>query len=318
MIWVMGYFDGFHLGHQLLLKEARRAAKERGRGWGVLSFTAHPREVLLDKPMGLLFSRRERRILSRYLGVPVMEEIPFDRSVAEMSPSDFLHVVERKLAPSGIVVGENFRFGRGRVGDIGFLRDFSASRGWFFKALKCLELDGELVSSTRIRGFVESGAVYEANRLLGYPFMMLGRVVRGDGRGRGLGFPTANISLPHAKLIPGRGVYAAVTWVGGEWRGAALNIGFNPTFQGVRSLRVEAHLIGFHEDIYGSDIVIFPLKMIRDEKRFNSSCELTKQMERDVEEARRISIEVPQVFMEHMGSVLLDEMPVVMRAKKIP
>ncbi|MCX7827913.1 MAG: riboflavin biosynthesis protein RibF [Thermanaerothrix sp.] len=318
MIWVMGYFDGFHLGHQLLLKEANRAAKERGRKWGVLSFAAHPKEVLLDKPMGLLFSRRERRFLAGYLEVPVMEEMPFDRSVAEMSPIDFLYLVERKFAPSGVVVGDNFRFGRGRAGDVAVLREFCLKRGWFFKTLRCLEVDGDMVSSTRIRGCVESGAIYDANRLLGYPFMMLGRVVHGDGRGRGLGFPTANISLPPSKLIPGRGVYAAAAWVRGGWRSAALNIGFNPTFQGVRSIRVEAHLVGFDGDIYGSEMAVFPLKMIRDERRFGSSCELIKQMERDVEECRRIFVEVPHEFMDRMGKVLVDSITVAAEARKIP
>ncbi len=286
MIISIGAFDGFHRGHQKLFEMARRLACQRGTDWGVVSFSPHPQKLLSPSSFVSLFSETERGVLSHYLKIPFFRRLSFDRRLAELSPTEFLDYLADVVSIEGIVVGEDFRFGQGRRGGRSFLEEECRRRGWSLHIESPLREAGQVVSSSSIRSFIESGHVRRAADFLGYPFWGQGVVVEGDRRGRKLGFPTANISVPAGKIIPGRGVYAVGVVARCKWWGGALNVGFNPTFKGQRAIRFEVHLFGFKGDLYGEQLSVFLLERLRSEKRFEGFEALKDQMARDVDKAR--------------------------------
>jgi riboflavin kinase/FMN adenylyltransferase len=223
-----------------------------------------------------------KRDLIAGLGVEDLVVIPFDRSFAEHSAEEFVdEVLVRRLNASYVSVGENFRFGKGAKGDIEYLR----SRPEFdIRVVPLVEVAGETVSSTQIRGLVAAGDVKAAQQFLGGPFLFEGEVVHGDQRGRTLGFPTANLVPDDHMAVPGHGVYAG--WAHG--RPAAINVGVRPMFQTGRGLLIEAYLLDFDGDLYGETLRIAFLERLRGEKRFESVDELVAQMHRDVDQARQI------------------------------
>jgi riboflavin kinase / FMN adenylyltransferase len=199
-------------------------------------------------------------------------------------------VLVRQLGATRVSVGENFRFGHRARGDAALLR---AQDAFETRVVELVELDGEVVSSTHIRGLVEGGLTERANTFLGSPFQLRGNVAHGDKRGRSLGFPTANIVPDPALVYPGHGVYAcrAAVDLDGEWRWwpAATSVGVRPTFVTGRGLLVEAYLLGFDDDLYGRELRLAFLSRLRGEQRFESVDELIEQMHRDVEDTRRIA-----------------------------
>lgn len=281
MIYALGAFDGFHLGHQSLLARAR----ERGKsgGWGVMTFENHPRSLFSDN-FKTLFTSEERGLIGAYLGVRRMIKLPFDRMLANMSPEGFADFLASRGSISGFVVGENFRFGRARTGTPEILADICARRGWSLDLMPQLMIDGEAVSSTAVREFLLRGQVEGAARFLGYPFVISGKVIKGDGRGRTLGFATANLTVNNRKIYPARGSYAGFTLIDGKWFPVALNIGFNPTFDLARRLRCEAHVIGFSGDLYGREIYIFVFAKNRDEMKFANENALKNRLEQDIKD----------------------------------
>lgn len=288
MIISIGAFDGFHRGHQKLFDVAREMARREKTSWGVVTFTPHPQRVFAPQSFVGLFTECERTILSKYLEVPSFHRLSFDRWLAEQSPHEFLDYLASSLPVEGIVVGEDFRFGRGRQGAPEVLRGECDRRGWKLHFEPSLTEDGMTVSSSSIRAFVTKGDVRRAADFLGYPFWVQGVVVSGDRRGRQLGFPTANLSLPAGKLIPERGVYAVAVLARNQWWGGALNVGFNPTFKGQRSIRFEVHLLDFNGDLYSDQIAVFLLERLRPEHRFPTLEALCEQMLADVASARSI------------------------------
>jgi riboflavin kinase/FMN adenylyltransferase len=208
--------------------------------------------------------------------------IPFDREFASKSAEEFVQdVLVDRLGAAEVSVGENFRFGKGAKGDPELLR----SRDEFeTRVVPLVEVEGETVSSTHIRGLVAAGDVERAARFLGAPFMLEGEVVGGDRRGRELGFPTANIVPADHLAHPGHGVYAA--WAHGQM--AAVNVGVRPTFETGRGLLVEAYLIDFDGDLYGQTLRIAFARRLRGERRFESVNALVEQMDRDIVDARRV------------------------------
>jgi riboflavin kinase/FMN adenylyltransferase len=270
----VGTFDGVHLGHRAVIADCDT----------VLTFDPHPLAVVApDALPKLLDSFPIKRDIVGGLGVDELVVIPFDREFAERSAEDFIEdVLVRRLGAGLVSVGENFRFGKGARGDAEMLD----SRPEFeTRVVPMVEVEGETVSSSHIRGLVAVGDVRRAARFLGAPFMMEGEVVRGDGRGRQLGMPTANL-VPDARLaVPGHGVYAA--WAHGHV--AAVNVGVRPTFDSGRGLLVEAYLLDFEGDLYGQTVRIAFAERLRGERRFDSVDALVEQMERDVEDAREIA-----------------------------
>ncbi len=278
----VGEFDGVHLGHREVIRGADT----------VLTFEPHPRAVVApDAAPKLLTPLELKADLLAGLGVRELVVIPFDRAFAAQEPQEFIdRVLVERLGAHTVSVGENFRFGHKASGDVELLR---AQDAFETHVARLVELDGEIVSSTHIRGLVVAGDVEQAGRFLGSPFQLRRPVVPGDRRGRRLGYPTANL-IPHNALVcPGNGVYAcrAAFVEDGEWqwRPAATSVGVRPTFETGRGLLIEAYLLDFEGDLYGRELRVTFLARLRGERRFDSAEALVEQMHRDVEEARAIA-----------------------------
>jgi riboflavin kinase / FMN adenylyltransferase len=275
----VGEFDGVHLGHREVIRGSDT----------VLTFEPHPRTVVApDSAPKLLMSLDTKADLIAGLGVQELVVIPFDGSFAAQSPEEFIEreLVER-LGAERVSVGENFRFGHRARGDAKLL---AAQDAFETRVARLVELDGEIISSTHIRGLVSAGDVAAAARFLGAPFQIRGSVAHGDKRGRTLGYPTANL-VPDPKLVvPDHGVYACRAFVGGEEHVAAVNVGVRPTFKTGRGLLVEAFLVDFEGDLYGDPLRLDFIERLRGERRFDSVDALVEQMGRDVHETRRIAV----------------------------
>jgi riboflavin kinase/FMN adenylyltransferase len=278
----VGEFDGVHLGHREVIEGADT----------VLTFEPHPRAVVApDAAPKLLTSLDIKTDLIAGLGVRELVVIPFDRSFAAQGPQEFIDdVLVDQLQAERVSVGENFRFGHKAKGDADLLRSQEAFEA---RVVPLVEVDGEIVSSTHVRGLVVAGNLEQANRFLGSPFQLRGTVVHGDERGRELGFPTANLVPDNALVYPGNGVYAcrAAFEQDGEWRWwpAATNIGVRPTFVTGRGVLVEAYLLDFEGDLYDRELRIAFLARLRGERRFDTVDGLVEQMHRDVQDARALA-----------------------------
>ncbi|MGI8750434.1 MAG: bifunctional riboflavin kinase/FAD synthetase [Thermoleophilaceae bacterium] len=273
----IGTFDGVHVGHREVIDGNDT----------VLTFDPHPLSVIRPEAAPrLVMPFAIKRDVIAGLGVEELVVVPFDHEFSRRSAEDFAdRVLVGQLGAQSVSVGENFRFGQGARGTAGFLR----SRPEFeTRVVPLVEVTGETVSSSHIRGLVAAGEVEKAARFLGGPYMLEGEVVHGDKRGRELGYPTANVVPADELVSPGHGVYAA--WANGH--PAAVNVGVRPTFETGRGLLVEAYLIDFEGDLYGQGLRIAFVQRLRGEKRFESVKELVAQMGRDVEQARRILAQV--------------------------
>jgi riboflavin kinase/FMN adenylyltransferase len=275
----VGTFDGVHLGHRRVIEGSDT----------VLTFDPHPLAVVHpDALPKLLTPLAVKADLIAELGVEELVVIPFDREWASRSAQQFVDdVLVGSLAATRVSVGDNFRFGHKAGGDAAMLQ---ADPRFETRVVEMVEVDGETVSSTHIRGLILAGEVDQAARFLGAPFQMRGPVAHGDKRGRELGFPTANVVPDDALAYPGHGVYAALAGIDGEdaTRPAAVNVGVRPTFETGRGLLVEAYLLDFDADIYDTELRLDFLERMRGEKAFPSAESLVEQMHRDVEQARLI------------------------------
>ena len=271
----VGTFDGVHLGHREVIAGSDT----------VVTFEPHPVSVLHPASAPRLLTPLERKAeLLGALGVQELVVVPFDRRTAGLAAQGFIdEVLVGRLGATRVAVGENFRFGHKAQGDPALL----AADGRFETHVAPLvEIDGEIVSSSHIRGLILGGAVEYAGRLLGAPFLIAGEVAHGDKRGRTLGYPTANLVPPEGFAIPGHGVYAArATTAQGDTHVAAVNVGVRPMFVTGRGELIEAYLVGFDGDLYDSVLRIEFLKRLRGEKRFGAVEQLVEQMGRDVDAA---------------------------------
>ena len=288
----IGVFDGLHVGHQAILARAIERARERGGRAVVLSFDPHPDVVLRKDAFHIpapLTPALEKRARLSALGIDVVDVLPFTREMASLTPEEFVgrHVVA-PYAPHAVVVGEGFALGRARSGDVTRLGAIGRGHGFTVEAVPLAMFEAEPVSSTRIRAALAGGRVGPAARLLGRRYDLRGLVVRGDGIGRRLGYPTANLRLHEEKLLPRDGIYAALAGIDDEpvCRPAAMSLGIRPTFEGtVRTL--EAHLLDFDEPLYGRDLTVELVDWLRPEERFDGPEALIRAIDADVAETRR-------------------------------
>ncbi len=283
----VGVFDGLHLGHRAILE--RTLERAGGDPSVVVSFDPHPDVVLgsgfhFPAPLTPL-SEKRRRLAA--MGIGALDVLPFTREMASLSPEEFVerHLIERH-GMRALVVGEDFALGRGRAGDVSRLQGIGAARGFEVEAVPLVERDGAPISSTRIRRLLSEGRVGDAARLLGRSYDLHAVVVRGEGIGRTLGFPTANLRLHEEKLVPADGIYAVRVGLEGERRPGAMSIGVRPTFGGqVRTL--EVHVLDWSGDLVGRDLEVEFVDYLRPEARFENVTDLIEAIREDVLEARK-------------------------------
>lgn len=286
----IGNFDGVHLGHQAMLAKLRTAAAARGLPPCVMTFEPHPREFFApDKAPVRLTSLREKLELLAGQGVERVHVCRFNFALAQVTAQEFIErILVRGLGVRWLQVGDDFRFGARRAGDLGMLKAQAARHGYAVEAMATVELDGERVSSTAVREALATGDMTKAARLLGHPYRISGRVVRGDQLGRKLGFPTANVRMKHNRP-PLTGIFAV------EFRRAdgvplqgVASLGVRPTVKAQGAAPVlEVYLIDFKEEIYGEPVSVEFLHKFRDEEKYVDLETLTQQIARDVADARQ-------------------------------
>ena len=290
VVVALGNFDGVHLGHQAVLRRALEVAGAMDGRVVAATFGPHPRAVLRPggEPPLLTTLDLRREALIRY-GADEMRVIPFDATLSRKSPQKFVHdVLIGTLEASAVVVGENFRFGYKASGDFEDLSRYMREADGEAHAVSLEGSNGgEEINSSRIRELLQQGAVNEAARLLGRPYVLRGEVVVGERRGRLLQFPTVNVLSEPEILVPARGVYAGFVKLDGVRRAACTNIGVAPTFERGES-KVEAHVLDFDRDLYGRVVDVGFVEKVRDERKFDGIEELRAQIGRDVEATRRI------------------------------
>jgi riboflavin kinase / FMN adenylyltransferase len=287
-VLTLGVFDGLHLGHQLVMRTVVDRARAIEAVPTVITFEPHPRVILHPESAPPLLQTFDQKLEA--LGVLGIEQtivIRFDRDFAQVSAEDFLKdVVSDRLHAKEVYLGRGFSFGHNREGNIDLLRTVSHDLGFLADEVSEVCLRGERISSSRIRDLLHHGRVNLARRMLGRPYGVEGRVIRGAERGQQLGFPTANLH-PQNRVIPKSGVYVTATLIDGQWRASVTNIGARPTFEREAETSVETFVMNWSGDLYGDVIRVRFLHRLRDEKKFNSVGDLKTQIESDVARAER-------------------------------
>jgi riboflavin kinase/FMN adenylyltransferase len=286
---IIGIFDGVHRGHQTLISKAVQKAKSLKIPSIVLTFDPHPVQVLYpNRKLSLLIPLAYRLKLIESLGVDCTVVHPFSKKFSHLSPKAFIQkYLYRYLNPEIVFVGDDFRFGQNRSGSIEDFVKAGNEYGFDVSHIRPVEGDHEKISSSHIRSLILEGHLDKANFFLGRPVSIMGQVIKGDARGKSLGFPTANL-LPQNEIIPPAGVYAIkVLYKNKTYHGAA-NIGTRPSFKRDGKTFLEAHIFNFNKTIYGDLIIIEFIKKIRNEKKFDSKEELILQIKKDVIKAKHI------------------------------
>lgn len=290
VVLTIGSFDGLHLGHQQIIKRLKERAADLDAHAAVMTFTPHPRIVLnKDKDkLRLLSTDAEKEALCAHFGLDLLFFMPFDAAFSQQSAAGFLNeLLLDNIGVCHLVIGYDHRFGKGREGDIHFLRNQAAESGAFsVEEISQQAIDALAVSSTKIRISLEAGDVALANKFLGYPYSLHGRVVQGDQIGRKLGYPTANLAVgdPY-KQLPGEGVYATYALVDGKQYPAMTYIGNRPTIAG-ETHNIETNLLDYEADLYGREMGLQFLQHIRHDTRFESLEALTTQIALDERKVR--------------------------------
>lgn len=284
----IGNFDGVHLGHRAIIDRLRALAARSGSVPTVLTFDPHPQSVLRGHaPLALATPERKLALLEE-AGVERVVLMPFDRSVSEIEPEDFVRdVLVGRLGARAVVVGSNFRFGHKARGDVGMLAELGASLGFAFEAVDVNDLDGRRLSSTEIRKAIAACDIAWAAKALGRLPSVPGRIIRGKGRGVGLGFPTANLAPPEGFCIPGLGIYAGFLEVEGDRLGSAISVGTNPTF-GDNPTSIEAYALDFDGNLYGEEGEISFAAWLREERVFPNAEALAEAIASDVAGVRDV------------------------------
>jgi riboflavin kinase / FMN adenylyltransferase len=284
----IGVFDGVHLGHQQIVRQTIADARQHDALAVVLTFDRHPNSVVApERVPQLIYSLPQKLRVIESLGAEALLLIPFDKKFSEQTGEEFIRSLTRDFGKvHSVCVGANFVFGRKRSGDVALLKKLGDEMNFAVHGLAAVSLDGQVVSSTRIREAIRAGNLDAASQMLGRAYAISGRVIEGDRVGRQLGFPTANLDAA-GLVLPPNGVYAGFANLGEKTFRVALNIGLRPTVaSGKSELRVEGHLLDFSGDLYGAELEVEIGEKLRDERKFGSLAELREQIARDVATAR--------------------------------
>ena len=286
----IGFFDGVHLGHQQIIRQTISDARQHAALALVITFDRHPNAVVApDRVPPLIYSLPKKLRTIEALQADALWLIHFDKPFSELNGEAFVGRLAHDFGHlQSVCVGANFVFGHKRRGNVDLLRKLGVELGFTVHGLASVALDGVPVSSTRIREAIQAGDLDTASQMLGRPYSLTGKVVHGDGLGRQLGFPTANLEVDGLAL-PAKGVYAVrAEAAGNAWR-AVLNIGMRPTLQNPQpQLRVEAHLLDFSGNLYDQELELILIEKLRDEKKFGSLAELSEQISRDIRQTQSL------------------------------
>jgi riboflavin kinase/FMN adenylyltransferase len=287
----IGTFDGVHQGHQEIIHKLRQIADEKKMGSCILTFEPHPR-IVLGKNVELLTTMDEKTAILESFQIDLFVAFPFSGSFSQLAPTEYIReFLFKKMNAGHLMVGYDHRFGKDRSGDVLILKEMAEKNHVGLTVVDAV-MDGAIaISSTRIRNFLKEGNLPEANRLLGYNYILSGNVIHGENRGKKIGFPTANLSVSENKLIPSKGVYACFADVYPNLKGipAAVNIGINPTFNTGNSIKVEAHLLAENmPDLYGKKLTLHFVRKIRDEVKFSNPDELKQRIKEDIEICKEV------------------------------
>jgi len=290
-VLTVGFFDGVHKGHRAVLDSVLTEAERNDSRALMVTFDRPPRSVLQGVSVPLLTTLREKASIVRDLGLTDTVVIPFDQAFARLDAAEFVKsILVERIGLTRIVLGYDHRFGRGGTGTVDTMRTLGRAHGFDVQIVPAQKEDGEAYSSTRIRELLTNdGDVACAAALLGRSYKIRGEVVHGDGRGRTIGFPTANLQLLDGeKVIPATGVYAVFTRLGKDrsWRSGIMNLGYRPTVTDAVDLVAEVHLLDFQGDLYGSEVEVAFVQRIRSERRFDGVESLVHQIRRDLENCK--------------------------------
>jgi riboflavin kinase/FMN adenylyltransferase len=286
----LGFFDGVHPGHEVVIRTAVERAQQLGAIPAVVTFKEHPRSLTLGKSPPLLTLIEQRLELFEDLGIKAALVLSFTEELCRLDPEDYVRsVLVECMGAKSLSVGFNHRFGRNRIGDADLLRKLGLKFGYDVHVASEVIIGGAPVSSSRIREAITAGNVEEAANLLGRPYALTGLVEHGDNRGKQIGFPTANIDVPEEQVMPALGVYSAfVRFPDGKRLPAVVNVGKRPTFGDNKPVTTEVHLLDYDNDLYGQKLAVELIHYVRPERKFSGIDELKAQILQDCEQTRKV------------------------------
>ena len=287
-ILAIGVFDGVHLGHKHLLAKLIERARELNLLSVVVTFDPHPQKLLSPKTeLPFLASLEQREALLKDAGAEAVIILPFTQELAQLSAREFVELLKDHLRLKELVIGPDFTLGRDREGNVSTLRKLGEDMGFMVTVVPPVRINGEMVSSTAIREALAGGDLEKVHRLIGRPFSLYGKVVRGESRGAKLDYPTANLEIEPEQALPAEGVYATWAYIGSRAYESVTNIGRRPTFGGEKSV-VEVYILGYRGNLYGQVLKIDIMERLRSEKQFSSVEALKQQIAEDVVRGRAI------------------------------
>ncbi len=289
----IGVFDGVHRGHQEIIRKLVQDAHAQSTSAVVLTFDPHPAMILSGQEIKYLTTPEERAHLFAELGVDYVITQRFTRELSTASAGEFMSRLKKSLGLKRLLIGYDFALGRGREGNAARLTELGKEMEYTVEVIQAISDESGVISSTEIRKLVGTGNVTEAAKLLGHNYSISGAVIHGEGRGKKINFPTANIDYPKQKTIPSNGIYAGWAYLGSEKFMAATNIGFNPTFTPQRQLAsLEPYLLDFDRDIYGQELKLEFVARLRDELKFDSVEALIEKIHEDVKQTRQVLMNI--------------------------
>ncbi len=288
VLLTIGMFDGVHLGHRFLIEQLVTEARQRNLTSAVITFKDHPRKLLAPLTfLPNLTTLPERERLLKQEGVDIVIALSFTQELANLTARDFVTLIQKHLKFKGLVLGYDFALGNNREGNTEFLKKLGEELGFTVTVVPHIKSNNETVSSTAIRQAMADGDMDRVSRLLGHPFSLQGKVIPGDQRGTGLGFPTANFNIEPSQALPPDGVYATWAYINGNRYQALTNIGRRPTF-GENERNIETFILQNDMELYGKELRIELMARLRDEIKFNSAEELQRQIGEDIKQGSQI------------------------------